>query len=225
MKLLIVEDEPALRTSLVEYLRQDGYVVEAADSYAQAHEKIKLYQYDCVLLDLTLPDGNGLDVVRTLQADRSPAGVLIISARGAIDDKVLGLELGADDYLAKPFHLSELSARLKAIIRRRQFQGQRQLLFQELTVFPDQSRVLVNEEPVTLTRKEFDLLLYLLSHPGRVLTKESIAEHVWGDAADAADSFDFLYTHLKNLRRKLQDKGAGDYIRSVYGVGYKFSTE
>ena len=145
MKLLIVEDEPALRTSLVEYLRQDGYVVEAAASYAQAHEKIKLYQYDCVLLDLTLPDGNGLDVVRTLKADRSPAGVLIVSARGALDDKVLGLELGADDYLAKPFHLSELSARLKAIIRRRQFQGQRQLLFQELTVFPDQSRVLVNE--------------------------------------------------------------------------------
>lgn len=225
MKLLIVEDEPALRTSLMEYLRQDGYVVEAAASYEQAHEKIKLYQYDCVLLDLTLPDGNGLDVVRTLKADRSPAGVLIVSARGALDDKVLGLELGADDYLAKPFHLSELSARLKAIIRRRQFQGQRQLLFQELTVFPDQARVLVNGEQVLLTRKEFDLLLYLLTHPGRVLTKESIAEHVWGDAADAADSFDFLYTHLKNLRRKLQDKGAGDYIRSVYGVGYKFSAE
>ena len=225
MKLLIVEDEPALRTSLVEYLRQDGYVVEAAASYAQAHEKIKLYQYDCVLLDLTLPDGNGLDVVRTLKADRSPAGVLIISARGALDDKVLGLELGADDYLAKPFHLSELSARLKAIIRRRQFQGQRHLLFQELTVFPDQAQVLVNGEPVLLTRKEFDLLLYLLTQPGRVLPKESIAEHVWGDAADAADSFDFLYTHLKNLRRKLQEKGAGDYIRSVYGVGYKFSAE
>ncbi len=225
MKLLIVEDEPALRTSLVDYLRQDGYVVEAAASYEQAHEKIKLYQYDCVLLDLTLPDGNGLDVVRTLKADRSPAGVLIISARGALDDKVLGLELGADDYLAKPFHLSELSARLKAIIRRRQFQGQRHLLFQELTVFPDQVQVLVSGEPVALTRKEFDLLLYLLTHPGRVLTKESIAEHVWGDAADAADSFDFLYTHLKNLRRKLQEKGAGDYIRSVYGVGYKFSAE
>lgn len=225
MKLLIVEDEPALRTSLVDYLRQDGYVVEAAASYEQAHEKIKLYQYDCVLLDLTLPDGNGLDVVRTLKADRSPAGVLIISARGALDDKVLGLELGADDYLAKPFHLSELSARLKAIIRRRQFQGQRHLLFQELTVFPEQAQVLVSGEPVALTRKEFDLLLYLLTQPGRVLTKESIAEHVWGDAADAADSFDFLYTHLKNLRRKLQEKGAGDYIRSVYGVGYKFSAE
>ena len=225
MKLLIVEDEPALRNSLVEYLRLDGYVVEEAASYEQANEKIKLYQYDCVLLDLTLPDGNGLDVLRTLKADRSPAGVLIVSARGALDDKVLGLELGADDYLAKPFHLSELSARLKAIIRRRQFQGQRHLLFQELTVLPDEAQVLVKGEPVALTRKEYDLLLYLLTHPGRVLTKESIAEHVWGDAADAADSFDFLYTHLKNLRRKLQDKGAGDYIRSVYGVGYKFSAE
>ncbi|WP_133271103.1 response regulator transcription factor [Hymenobacter radiodurans] len=225
MKILIVEDEPTLRTSLADYLRQDGYVIELAANYAQAHEKIKLYQYDCVLLDLTLPDGNGLNLLRTLKADSSPAGVLVVSARDALDDKVLGLELGADDYLAKPFHLSELSARLRAIIRRRNFQGNRHILFQELTVFPDQGQVLVKGEPVALTRKEYDLLLYLLAHPGRVLTKESIAEHVWGDAADAADSFDFIYTHLKNLRKKLQEKGAGDYIRTIYGMGYKLSVE
>ncbi|WP_310397329.1 response regulator transcription factor [Hymenobacter sp.] len=225
MKILIVEDEPALLNSLASYLRQDGYVVETAADYARAHEKIKLYQYDCVLLDLTLPDGNGLDLLRALKADNSAAGVLIVSARDALDDKVRGLELGADDYLAKPFHLSELSARLKAIIRRRNFQGSAQLVFQELTVIPDQAQVLVKGEPVALTRKEYDLLLYLLAHPGRVLTKESIAEHVWGDAADAADSFDFIYTHLKNLRKKLQEKGAGDYIRTVYGMGYKLSSE
>ena len=225
MKLLIVEDEPALRASLLDYLQQDGYVVEPAATYAQASEKLKVCQYDCVLLDLTLPDGNGLHLLRALKADDSEAGVLIISARDALDDKVRGLELGADDYLAKPFHLSELSARIKAIIRRRHFQGSRHLVFQELTVVPDYAQVLVKGEPVALTRKEYELLLYLMAHPGRVLTKESIAEHVWGDAADAADSFDFIYTHLKNLRKKLQEKGAPDYIRTIYGMGYKLSAE
>jgi len=223
MKLLIVEDEAPLRTALVDYLRQDGYVCDTAATYEQAYEKVKLYQYDCVLLDLTLPDGNGLDIVRTLKTDGSQAGVLILSARDALDDKVLGLELGADDYLAKPFHLSELNARLKAIIRRRQFQGQRNLLFRDLTVFPDQALVLVHNQPLTLTRKEYELLLYLLANPGRVLTKESIAEHLWGDVADTADSFDFIYSHLKNLRKKLQEKGADNYIQTIYGLGYKLN--
>jgi DNA-binding response OmpR family regulator len=225
VKVLIVEDEPALRSSLLEYLRQDGYVCETAATYTEAHEKVKLYQYDCILLDLTLPDGSGLNIVRTLKADSSAAGVLIISARDSLDDKVQGLELGADDYLAKPFHLSELSARLRAIIRRRHFQGNRHIVFRELTVFPDENQVLVRDEPLTLTRKEYDLLLYLLAHPNRVLTKESIAEHIWGDAADAADSYDFIYTHLKNLRKKMLEKGAGDYIRTIYGVGYRLSPE
>lgn len=225
MKLLIVEDEAPLREALTDYLRQDGYVCETATDYAQAHEKIKLYQYDCVLLDLTLPGGHGLDVLRTLKADGATAGVLILSARDALEDKVQGLELGADDYLGKPFHLSELNARVKAIIRRRHFQGQRHLLFRDLTVFPDQALVLVNGEPLTLTRKEYELLLYLLVNPGRVLTKESIAEHLWGDAADAADSFDFIYSHLKNLRRKLQERGADGYIQTIYGLGYKLSVE
>ncbi|UOQ54876.1 response regulator transcription factor [Hymenobacter cellulosivorans] len=225
MKILIVEDEPALRSSLVEYLRQDGYVCEAAENYRAAHEKIKLYTYDCILLDLTLPDGNGLDLVRTLKADSSRAGVLILSARDSLDDKVLGLELGADDYLAKPFHLAELNARLKAIIRRRQFQGQRQLQFRDLCVFPDQGLVSVRDEPLPLTRMEYDLLLFFLANPNRVLTKESIAEHLWGDDADTADSFDFIYTHLKNLRKKMQEKGVDNYIRTMYGMGYKLSTE
>ncbi|WP_324676771.1 response regulator transcription factor [Hymenobacter sp. GOD-10R] len=223
MKLLIIEDEAPLRTALIDYLRQDGYVCDAAATYEQAHEKVKLYQYDCVLLDLTLPDGNGLDIVRTLKADGSAAGVLILSARDALDDKILGLELGADDYLAKPFHLSELNARVKALIRRRQFQGQRHLLFRDLAIFPDQALVLVHNQPLTLTRKEYELLLYLLANPGRVLTKESIAEHLWGDVADTADSFDFIYSHLKNLRKKLQEKGADNYIQTIYGLGYKLN--
>jgi two-component system response regulator QseB len=225
MKLLLVEDEPALRSTLIEALRQGGYVVEVAADFAQAYDKIKVYRYDCVLLDLTLPDGNGLDLLRALKADNSPAGVLVISARDGLDDRVAGLDLGADDYLVKPFHLSELNARLRAIIRRRRFQGHNHLIFRDLVVWPDQAEVLVHGEHLTLTRKEYDLLLYLLANPGRVLTKEAIAEHLCGDAVDAADSFDFIYTHLKNLRKKLQEKGAENYIRTMYGVGYKLSAE
>ncbi len=225
MKLLLVEDEPALRSTLLEALRQGGYVVEVAPGFDQAYEKIKLYRYDCILLDLTLPDGNGLDLLRALKADGSTAGVLIITARDAIEDKVAGLDLGADDYLIKPFHLSELNARLRAIIRRRQFQGQHHIVFRDLLVWPEQAEVLVRGESVPLTRKEYDLLLYLLANPGRILTKEAIAEHLCGDTVDTADSFDFIYTHLKNLRRKLQDKGADNYIRTMYGVGYKLSSE
>jgi two-component system response regulator QseB len=225
MKILLVEDEPALRSTLIEALRQGGYVVEVAADYTQAYEKIKVYRYDCVLLDLTLPDGNGLDLLRALKADSSPAGVLVISARDGLDDRVAGLDLGADDYLVKPFHLSELNARLRAIIRRRRFQGHNHLIFRDLVVWPDQAEVLVHGEPLALTRKEYDLLLYLLANPGRVLTKEAIAEHLCGDSVDAADSFDFIYTHLKNLRKKLQEKGAENYIRTMYGVGYKLSAE
>ncbi|GAA4506966.1 response regulator transcription factor [Hymenobacter ginsengisoli] len=225
MKILLVEDEPALRSTLVEALRQGGYVVEVAADFRQAQERIKLYRYDCVLLDLTLPDGNGLDLLRTLKADNSLAGVLVISARDSLDDRVVGLDLGADDYLVKPFHISELNARLRAIIRRRRFQGQNHLIFRDLVVWPEQAEVLVHGEQLTLTRKEYDLLLYLLANPGRVLTKEAIAEHLCGDSVDAADSFDFIYTHLKNLRKKLQEKGAENYIRTMYGVGYKLSAE
>ena len=221
MKILLVEDEPGLRSAIVDCLVQDGYVCETAATYALAHEKIKLYQYDCVVVDLTLPDGNGLDLVRALKADGSAAGVLIISARAALDDRLTGLGMGADDYLVKPFHLSELNARLKAIIRRRQFQGQRQLVFRDLVAWPDDAQVFVQGEPLTLTKKEYDLLLYLLANPKRVLTKEAIAEHLWGDEADASDSFDYVYTHLKNLRKKLQEKGAGDYIQTIYGLGYR----
>jgi two-component system response regulator QseB len=199
--------------------------VEEAASFAQAQEKIMVYQYDCVLLDLTLPDGSGLDLLRALKASGSPAGVLIITARDALDDKITGLDLGADDYLIKPFHLSELNARLRAIIRRRQFKGQQQIVFRDLLVLPDLAEVHVRGELITLTRKEYDLLLYLLANPGRILTKEAIAEHLCGDSVDAADSFDFIYTHLKNLRKKLQEKGADNYIRTMYGVGYKLSNE
>ena len=225
MQLLLVEDEPALRAALLGSLRQAGYVVEEAVDFAQAEDKIMLYQYDCVLLDLTLPDGSGLDLLRALKSANSPAGVLIITAWAALDDKIAGLDLGADDYLIKPFHLSELNARVRAILRRRQFQGQQKIVFRDLLVLPELAEVHVRGEQLTLTKKEYDLLLYLLANPGRVLTKEAIAEHLCGDAVDSADSFDFIYTHLKNLRKKLQEKGVDNYIRTMYGVGYKLSRE
>jgi len=225
MKLLLVEDERSLQATLVEYLRHGGYVCEVAGDYQQALAKVKLYQYDCVVLDLTLPDGNGLDIIRTLKADASRAGVLVISARDTLDDRLTALDLGADDYLTKPFHLAELNSRLRAIIRRRQFQGHHHIAFRDLLVWPEQAAVFVRDQPLTLTRKEYDLLLFLLANPNRVLTKEAIAEHLCGDAMDSADSFDFIYTHLKNLRKKLQEKGADNYIRTMYGVGYKLSME
>ena len=225
MKLLLVEDEVALRQTLADSLRQGGYLVELASTFAQAYEKIKLYQYDCVLVDLTLPDGDGLDLVRALKSDGSPAGVLVLTARDGLDDRVQGLDLGADDYLVKPFHLSELNARLRALLRRRQFQGQHHILFRDLLVWPELAEVRVRGELLTLTRKEYDLLLYFLANPGRLLTKEAVAEHLCGDHMDAADSFDFIYTHMKNLRKKLQEKGADGYIRTIYGVGYKLIAE
>jgi len=223
MKLLLVEDEAALRATVADALRQGGYLVEVAANFAQAHEKIKLYEYDCVLVDLTLPDGDGLDLVRALKSDGSPAGVLVLTARDGLTDRVQGLDLGADDYLTKPFHLSELNARLRALLRRRQFQGQHHIAFRDLLVWPERNEALVRGEPLSLTKKEYHLLLYLLANPGRVLTKEAVAEHLCGDQVDAADSFDFIYTHMKNLRRKLQEKGADNYIRTLYGVGYKLS--
>ncbi len=221
MKLLIVEDEAPLRAALTEHLTQEGFRCEAAADFATAYEKVWLYDYDAVLLDLTLPDGNGLDVLRALKAGTGRAAVLILTARDALSDKITGLELGADDYLTKPFHLAELSARLRAVLRRRHFGGQPLLRYGTLAVDPANATATVVGQPVTLTRKELELLTYFLTNVGRVLTKESLAEHAWGDAIDAANSFDFLYTHLKNLRRKLRTAGCELPIRTLYGLGYQ----
>lgn len=221
MKILLIEDEAPIRAALKEHLTQQGYRCEEAPDFASAYEKLWLYEYDAVLLDLTLPGGSGLDLLRALKAAGARAAVLILTARDALDDRITGLELGADDYLAKPFHLAEVSARLRAVLRRRHFGGQLVLRYAELTVDPTDALVTVNGEAVTLTRKELELLTYFLTNVGRVLTKESLAEHAWGDAIDAADSFSFLYTHLKNLRRKLRAAGCELPIRTLYGLGYQ----
>lgn len=224
MKILLIEDEPELRNSIRHYLELEGNVVEIAPDFSKAGDKAALYDYDCVLVDITLPDGNGLDIIRQLKSNKSKAGIIIISAKHSLDDKVQGLDIGADDYLAKPFHLSELNARIKALIRRKNFDGNKEMLVNEITILPEERRVLVNQQEIILTTKEFELLLYLIANKNRVVSKSAIAEHLWGDNAERLDNFNFIYTHVKNLRKKLMDKGCADYLQTIYGIGYKFKS-
>ena len=225
MKVLIIEDEKELRKSMVSYLSGEGYLCESADDFKAAIEKIGVYEYDVFVVDIMLPGGTGLDLIGEIKKLESQAGIIIVSAKDSIDDKIRGLEIGSDDYLTKPFHLSELNARIKSIIRRRNFGGRNEIIFNEIKVITDARQVLVNDNEIVLTAKEYDLLLYFLSNKGRVVTKDSIAEHLCGDQIDQADSFDFIYTHIKNLRKKLIQHGAKDYVNTVYGIGYKFLNE
>ena len=223
MKVLIIEDEKALSESIYAYLHSEHYTCETAGDFKTAWEKISLYDYACIILDITLPGGSGLDLLKELKAKRKAEGVLIISARNSLDEKILGLKTGADDYLTKPFHLSELAARVSAIIRRKSFEGSNSLHFDELWLDLLEKTVKVNNHIIDLTRKEYDLLLYFISNKNKVINKGAIAEHLWGDNMDMADSYDFIYTHIKNLRKKLIQAGAKDYVKSIYGMGYKFS--
>jgi DNA-binding response OmpR family regulator len=225
MKLLLIEDEPELSADIKTYLDREGYIIECAGDYLAASEKLNLYNYDCVLVDITLPNGNGLQLIQQLKALKSKAGIIIISAKNSLDDKINGLEIGADDYLTKPFHLSELNARLKSIIRRKHFNGSNEIIANEITIKPDERSVSVNNSSVDLTTKEFELLLYFVSNKNRVLTKNAIAEHLWGDDADQIDNHDFIYSHIKNLRKKLTEKGAKDYINTIYAFGYNFKLD
>lgn len=224
MKILLIEDEPELAATVREYLQGEGYLVEHAADFPTADEKAAVYEYDCLIVDVNLPGGgSGMDVIRNLKKARPEAAVIIVSARNALDDRILGLELGADDYLTKPFHLSELNARIKALLRRRHFGGNNDLVFHEIRVRPNERSVAVRDAALALTPKEYDLLLYFLANPNRVLRRESIAEHLLGDDADQMDDFNFIYSHIKNLRKKLLDHSCGDYLRAVYGIGYKFT--
>ncbi len=222
MKILIIEDEPELRKSMKQYLHQEGYVIESASDYSKALEKIEVYDYDCILVDINLPQGNGLDIIKQLKQNHSKAGIIIISAKNSSDDKILGLDLGADDYLAKPFNLAELNSRIKALIRRRNFDGNKLIEINEITIIPEERAVKVHNIPVNLTAKEYDLLLFFISNKNRVVSKNSIAEHLWGDDSDQIDSHDFIYVHLRNLRKKLAEKGCVDYVQTIYGIGYNF---
>lgn len=223
MKVLIIEDEESLQKSIYQYLTVEGNICDCCSTYENAFQKLSIYDYDCVLLDLTLPDGEGLQLLKHLKDLNKTDGVLIISARDAIDQRIEGLSLGADDYLVKPFHLSELKARIMAIVRRRNFVGNNRVVFNEIEIDLQSQEIKVNKLPVYFTRKEFDLLLYFIANKSKVISKSAAATHIWGDDADMADSFDFIYTHIKNMRKKLTDAGSKDYFHSVYGVGYKFA--
>ena len=223
MKVLVIEDEKELSDSICTYLANEQFVCERTFDFGSSMEKILLYDYACIVLDVNLPGGSGLDILKELKNQNKTDGVLIISARNSLDDKVFALKTGADDYLTKPFHLPELAARVNAIIRCKSFDGRNEITCNELKLDLGQKNVRVNDNPVDLTKKEYELLLYFISNKNRVISKNAIAEHLWGDNMDVADSYDFIYTHIKNLRKKLLQAGAADYIKSVYGMGYKFS--
>ena len=223
MKILIVEDEPDLRETIRISLVKEHFVVETAADYFSALDKVNDYDYDCILLDIMLPGGSGLDLLRELKRLRRSDSVLIISAKDSLDDKVEGLELGADDYLTKPFHLAELNARVKSVIRRRQAKGDVSITMGNLLLYPDKRQVEVGGVPLQLNRKEFDLLYYFIVNPDRVINKMSLAEAVWGDNIDQVDSLDFIYSQVKNLRRKLKQAEATVELKAVYGFGYKLS--
>ena len=223
MKLLIIEDETGLRESMQQYLEHQGYVCEAVGDFQQGLEKVRSFDYDCVVVDIGLPYGSGLDIVKELKEIEARCGIIITSAKNSLDDKLKGLELGSDDYLTKPFHLSELNARINAILRRRNFSGNKTVQFNEIKIDLQAQHVSVNNKAIDLTDKEYQLLEYFIANQRRVLTKAAIAEHIWGDDYETVSSYDFIYSHIKNLRKKLIDAGSEDYIKTVYGSGYKFT--
>ena len=225
MKILIIEDEPSLRELIQRSLEKERYVVEAAADFQSGLRKIEDYDYDCVLLDIMLPDGNGLNLLEQLKKMRKRENVIIISAKDSLDDKVLGLELGADDYLPKPFHLAELNARIKSVIRRQRRDGEMDIRLANIRIVPDTFQVFVDDKEIDLNLKEYVILLYFANRPGRLVNKNTLAESVWGDHIDQVDNFDFIYAQIKNLRKKLKDAGALAELKAVYGFGYKMTVE
>lgn len=225
MKLLLIEDEKELALSIQKYLTDKDFVCEWVDNAKTAIDKISIYDYDCILLDLMLPDGNGFEILKELKDQKKTEGIIIISARETLETRIEGFILGADDYLTKPFHLSELLVRVQALIRRKNFKGSNIVSFNEIRIDILSKAVKVNNNKIDITKKEIDLLLYLIGNENRVLSKSAIAEHLSGDMADMLDNHDFVYAHIKNLKKKLNDAGSGDYIKSVYGLGYIWKNE
>ena len=225
MKILIVEDEVEIATSIKNYLSSNDFICESASSLKTAIEKIDLYSYDCILLDLMLSDGDGFKILEVLKKQNKTDGVIIISAKDTLETKIEGLTLGADDYLTKPFHLSELLVRIQALVRRKQFNGNNVISFNEIEIDTISKSVKIKGNKIDFTKKEMDLLLFLIGNKNKVLSKSAIAEHLSGDMADMLDNHDFVYAHIKNMKKKLKEMGATDYLKSVYGTGYKWEDE
>ena len=225
MKILIIEDETELAKSIAEYLSEENYLCEFAATFTEAMDKARTFDYDCIVLDIMLPDGNGLRILEELKKQNKQDGVIIVSAKNALDDRINGLQMGADDYLTKPFHLSELMARIYSIIRRKQFNNSNIIKQNELEIDILAKTVSINDQSVTLTKKEFDLLLYFIGNKNKVISKSTLAEHLSGDFADMLDNHDFVYAHVKNLKKKLNDAGCEHYLKTVYGTGYKWEAK
>ncbi|MCX6253932.1 MAG: response regulator transcription factor [Bacteroidia bacterium] len=223
MKLLIVEDDRSLSRSLNDYLKMEGHICEVALTFHEAINKVADNKYDCIILDIGLPDGNGMDLIREMKSNKSTGGILILSAKSSLNDKLSGLKIGADDYLTKPFHFAELSARINSICRRNNFLGMTEIIFNEIRINTLDNQAYVNDKLLNLTKKEYDLLLFFMANRNRIVTKESIVEHLWGDDVILTDSFDFVYTHVKNLRKKIIASDGRNYVKCIYGFGYKFS--
>lgn len=221
MKILIIEDEKELLDAITTSLTKEHYTIEQAQNFDQAMDKISLYNYDCILLDIMLPGGSGLKILEEIKRDERPGNIIIISAKDSLDDKLKGLELGADDYLTKPFHIAELNARIKAVVRRKDLNGKNTLDIGNVSLDINDRLLKVNEESIPLNRKEFDILNYFMLNKNRLITKTALAEHVWGANIDEADNFDFIYSQIKNLRKKLSTASADIEIEAVYGIGYK----
>jgi len=221
MKYLIAEDELDLQQSIVTYLQRDGHVCEVASDFHEASEKVNMYDYDLIILDINLISGSGIDILKILRKENKRSGVIIISANNSLNDKLEGLDLGADDYITKPFHLAELNSRITAVLRRGKFGGDERIEFNEISIDTKSRTAYIDGKSMALTKKEYDLLVFFISNKGRVLSKEIIAEHLWGDHSDLLDNFDFIYVHINNLRKKLTSAGA-KYIKTAYGSGYKF---
>ena len=222
MKLLIIEDEVDLCLTISNFLKKEIDVVMTAFNKKEATEKLLYNQFDIVILDIGLPDGNGLEILTTIKQYQEKPCVIIVSAKNSLDDKIKGLDLGADDYITKPFHLAELNSRVKALARRKIFHSEEVLRFNEISINLTENQSYINDQLIELTKKEFALLLYFITNKNRVLTKESIAEHLWSDSIDFLDNYDFIYTHIKNLRKKIDQLGGTDYLKTVHGIGYKY---
>jgi DNA-binding response OmpR family regulator len=223
MKLLVIEDELSLQKSIIAYFKQENILCETASSFNEGMQKIEVFHYDCIILDINLPGGSGLQLLKYLRKNKNGEGVIIISARNSLDDKIEGLDLGADDYLIKPFHMSELNARFKALIRRKYGQGTNILSYKSLSIDVLSRKASINDQAISLTKNEYDLLLFLGTNKNRVVSRQAIAEHLFGEDADNLSSFDFVYSHIKNLKRKIKERGGEDLIQTVYGLGYKLT--
>lgn len=223
MKILVIEDNTELLTDIKNFLEKEGNVCEVASDYRSAFMKVGVFPYDVLVVDITLPDGSGIDIIKAVKKENIDVGIIIISAKNAVGDRIHGLDVGADDYLTKPFYLAELNARIRAIYRRKVYKGKKEIVFNEINIRPELHEALVNDQPLILTKKEFDIIHFFVTNKNRLLTKEAIAEHLWGDDIEMADSYKFIYTHLANLRKKIGELGGNDYIKSIYSVGYKFT--